>query len=1833
MNINRRIIQILAFLLLLVGLGAGNAFGQTVVNVPASGFNTVPCGQNSTLYDPGGSAGSYANNSDGYTVLTNANSGVITLSGTYSTETSYDFVRIYSGTGTGGALLASYTGTGSFNYTSCPGQTLTVRFSSDNSVIDAGFQMNVAYTGSCTTPAPAPTVSSFTPTSSCTVTPVVITGTNLGCVTAVTFGGTPAASFTVNSATQITATPASSGAIGVTTGGGSTATSAAGFALNPTAAIPTISAGGPTAICAGSPVALSVSTAPVTDLSFSASTAGLVGDTHYQTFVPTKAGYTTGLQIYLFNAQSGARTLSIYSGSGTGGTLLHSAAFSLGAAGLLNVPISYAAALSLTPGATYTFAITGGPTTLLGNSSGYGVYYANTYGFSPYRLNFITEVTPVPGPGYQWLLNGNNIGGATAATYAASGTGTYTVKSVGCTTSAASNGIAVTMNTPATPAPGSNTPVCAGATINLSTATIAGATYSWTGPNAFTSNLQNPTISGATAAMAGPYSVTVTNNGCTSAAGTVAVAVSSSMPPAALVISAGGAATTICAGNAVTLTAIGTEVTDLSYTGSGAATTGGTQYQTFVPTVAGYTTSIQVCKNGSTPVTRTLNIYSGSGTAGTPLYTTTFTLGNSSGWFNIFIPYAAALSLTPGATYTMEIAGGGTNLLANYSGYGTYYSDVYGFTSWRLSFATQVTPVSGINFQWQLNGTVIGGATAGTYSAQATGTYTVKNVSVCAASVASNAIAITVNATATPATSSNSPVCPGSTIYLATPTVAGVAYSWTGPNGFTTTQASPIISGATSAMAGTYSLTATANGCTSPAVTVAVAVNNSGIPATPVVSAGGPVSFCGSSPVTLSVLGTPATDLSLTVNSIATSGTTQYQTFVPTLAGYTTGLQIFLNSSQSGTRILSIYSGTGTGGTLLHSAAFSLGAAGWLNIPIPYAMALNLIPGATYTFAITGGTTYLTANNSGYGTYYSTDYGFATWRLNFITQVTPMTGPGYQWQLNGAVIGGATAGTYVTSGTGIYTAKNVSACGTVSAASNSIAVNSIPATPVPGSNTPVCSGNAINLTTAAVSGATYSWTGPGGFTSSVQNPNISGATTAMTGNYNATVTVNGCASAAGTVAVWVNSSIPGAPVISAGGPTATCAGSAVTLSVSTAPATDLSYTATTVAATGTTQYQTFVPNLAGYTTGIQVVMLGVQGGTRTLSIYSGSGMTGTLLYSTTFGLGNPGWFNIPIPAAAALSLTPGATYTFAITGGTTNLVGSYSGYGTYYSDFWGFPGYSLSFKTEVTPVPGPGYQWLLNGNNIGGATAATYAASAAGTYTAKNVSCAASSAASNAIAVTAGPAGQWLGATSNDWNTGANWCGGVVPTATTDINIPASGSVPFMPTLSAAGSAKDITLENGSLLTVASGGNLALYGSLSNAGTGALSAGSGTVNFAGTAAQTIMPGFTAGTLTISGGATKTLSGPVTVNNQLSFGSGMLDVGSNQLTLGSGATITGASATQYVRTSQPGGRLARTVGSTPVAFPVGNTTYNPATLTNSGTSDQFAVGVRNQVLSEGATGSPVNPAATYAVNRTWDVSEATTGGSVVTMQLQWNAGQENTSSFDYTHAYIAHYTGSSYDNSYPSALLAPPAVGYPGASPYSAVRTGITSFSPFVVASAGGGAPLPVELMGITASNAGSRNQVKWTTANERNLAAYFVERSTDAKTFIQMEEVATTGIGGYITYDNQPNKGLTYYRLKMVDQDGSFAYSKTVQAFMGSNGEVVVTTYPNPAKDILTVRVDGAAAGGRVALCDLSGRVLITGTLNAGIAQFNTQALASGIYLTVYEGNGVKKVTKVTIAR
>ncbi len=747
--------------------------------------------------------------------------------------------------------------------------------------------------------------------------------------------------------------------------------------------------------------------------------------------------------------------------------------------------------------------------------------------------NTLTLATPtVAGATYSWTgpnaftsaLQNPSI---SAATTAATGTYSVTVTVGGCTSVAATTAATVTA-VPAAPAPTSNSPICAGSTLTLATATVATATYSWTGPNGFTSTLQNPSITAATTAATGTYSVIVTVNGCASAAGTVAATVS---PITATPVPTSNSP--ICAGSTLTLATATVATATYSWTGPN-----------------GFTSTLQ---NPS---------IAGATIAATGTYSVTVTVGGCASAAGTIACTVTTIPATPApGSNTPVCTGNSINLTTATVATATYsWTGPNGFTS-----TVQNPSIAGAT-----------AAAAGTYSVTVT-------VNGCSGSAGTTAVVI--NPTpATPAPSSNSPICAGSTLTLATATVATATYSWTGPNGFTSTLQNPSIAGATVAATGTYSVIVTVGGCASAAGTIACNVNS--IPATPAPGSNSPVCIGNSINLTTATVATATYSwtgpngfastlqnptiagatasaagtysVTITVNGCSGSSGTTAVVINPTPATpapssnspVCIGATISLSTSAVAT---ATYSWTGPNGftsTLQNPSIASAVAAsgGTYSLTIT----VNGCPGAAGTTAVIVSpvpSTPVASNNS------PICVGDAlNLTSNLIAGATySWTGPnGFTSTLQNPSIAVSTA-----LATGTYSVSvNIAGC-QGSAGTTYAAVNSPPAAPVAGSNSPVCTGNTINLTASTIAGATYTWTGPNGFTSTLQNPSIAGATAAAAGTYTVNAIVNGCTGAAGTTSVIVNPT-PATPTPTSNSPI--CVGVTLTFATATVATATYSWT-------------------------------------------------------------------------------------------------------------------------------------------------------------------------------------------------------------------------------------------------------------------------------------------------------------------------------------------------------------------------------------------------------------------------------------------------------------------------------------------------------------------------------------------------------------------------------------------------------------------------------------------------------------------------------------------------
>ncbi|PZF74837.1 GEVED domain-containing protein [Taibaiella soli] len=122
--------------------------------------------------------------------------------------------------------------------------------------------------------------------------------------------------------------------------------------------------------------------------------------------------------------------------------------------------------------------------------------------------------------------------------------------------------------------------------------------------------------------------------------------------------------------------------------------------------------------------------------------------------------------------------------------------------------------------------------------------------------------------------------------------------------------------------------------------------------------------------------------------------------------------------------------------------------------------------------------------------------------------------------------------------------------------------------------------------------------------------------------------------------------------------------------------------------------------------------------------------------------------------------------------------------------------------------------------------------------------------------------------------------------------------------------------------------------------------------------------------------------------------------------------------------------------------------------------------------------------------------------------------------------------------------------------------------PFVV-------PLPLELINFRGNLQNGRAQLAWETANEKNTDHFDVEYSNNGHDFEKISEVKAMGNGGhnYQYVDERMTRNRNYYRLKMVDADGTGTYSKIVSIIATEGKTFTISASPNPVDNVMNLAI------------------------------------------------------------
>jgi hypothetical protein len=162
-------------------------------------------------------------------------------------------------------------------------------------------------------------------------------------------------------------------------------------------------------------------------------------------------------------------------------------------------------------------------------------------------------------------------------------------------------------------------------------------------------------------------------------------------------------------------------------------------------------------------------------------------------------------------------------------------------------------------------------------------------------------------------------------------------------------------------------------------------------------------------------------------------------------------------------------------------------------------------------------------------------------------------------------------------------------------------------------------------------------------------------------------------------------------------------------------------------------------------------------------------------------------------------------------------------------------------------------------------------------------------------------------------------------------------------------------------------------------------------------------------------------------------------------------------------------------------------------------------------------------------------------------------------------------------------------------------------------------PFPISLKAFDVATKNNVSILSFTTASERNSSHFEIERSADGKTFRAIGEVEAAGESDievkYTYTDVAPLKGINYYRLKQVDLDGTFEYSKVVTAFTGRESSMSII--PTVVIDQINVSIDAAAQDGNWEIIDAAGRTVLSGTIAAEQESVQTDltGLQQGAYV------------------
>ncbi|MFT6443042.1 MAG: hypothetical protein ACJASQ_002051 [Crocinitomicaceae bacterium] len=170
--------------------------------------------------------------------------------------------------------------------------------------------------------------------------------------------------------------------------------------------------------------------------------------------------------------------------------------------------------------------------------------------------------------------------------------------------------------------------------------------------------------------------------------------------------------------------------------------------------------------------------------------------------------------------------------------------------------------------------------------------------------------------------------------------------------------------------------------------------------------------------------------------------------------------------------------------------------------------------------------------------------------------------------------------------------------------------------------------------------------------------------------------------------------------------------------------------------------------------------------------------------------------------------------------------------------------------------------------------------------------------------------------------------------------------------------------------------------------------------------------------------------------------------------------------------------------------------------------------------------------------------------------------------------------------------------------------------------------LPIELLSFTAKINNANIQLDWVTSTEHNNDYFNVERSVDIVNFTSIDKINGAGNSiqtlSYSIIDNEPIEGISYYRLKQTDYNGTTSYSSNIAVEFNYKNHFIVEVYPNPFSNETVFHTSENLKNASLIVYNSNSEIVKELANIAGHSfTLNCKNLNRGVYFTSLSQNGV----------